>query len=110
MRKVLLDACVPRRIWKELRTDFVVETSQDISLNDLDDGPLLDAIQGRFDVLVTRDRNLAYQQQIGGRSFSVIVLVAKDQSAASFLSLVPALKVAIVTALPGIVLVVGNSK
>jgi predicted nuclease of predicted toxin-antitoxin system len=108
MKRVLVDVCVPRRVQNALHIDFPVETAQDAGLDDLDDGPLLDAIEGRFDVLVTRDRNLAYQQKMRGRSVAVVVLVTKDQSSASFLALLPALKTAITQSLPGTVTEVGR--
>ena len=67
MRSVLLDTWVPRRFQKELKSEFTVKTAQDLGLDQLQDGPLLDAIDGIFDVLVTRDRNLQYQQRVSGR-------------------------------------------
>jgi predicted nuclease of predicted toxin-antitoxin system len=106
VRRVLLDVCVPRRLQRELRTLFVVETAQDEGLRDVDDGPLLDAMTNRFDVLVTRDRNLEYQQRVSGRGIAVVVLVTRDQSSASFLALVPGLKAAISGASPGTVSIV----
>ena len=107
MRKVLLDACVPRLLLKELRADFAVDRAQDVGLDTIPDDQLLDACCGRYDVLVTRDRNLVYQQRIVGRSFAVAVLRTKEQSPAAFISLVPVLKHAIRTAMPGSVTIVG---
>jgi predicted nuclease of predicted toxin-antitoxin system len=73
MVKVLLDACVPHRLLEGL-TEFDVETAQRAGLDQLADEELLAAIDGRFDVLVTRDRNLTYQQTIAGRSVAAVVL------------------------------------
>jgi predicted nuclease of predicted toxin-antitoxin system len=108
MISVLLDACVPRRLRQDLSADFVVATAQDLELDELKDGPLLDAIDGKFDVLVTRDRNLQHQQRISGRSIAVIVIRTKDQSPTAFAALVPELKVAIEACAAGTVTVVGG--
>ena len=70
---------------------------------------LLDAIEGRYDVLVTRDRNLTFQQRIAGRTVAIVVLRSFDQSPAAFKALVPSLKSAIIGALPGTITVVGGS-
>jgi predicted nuclease of predicted toxin-antitoxin system len=95
MRRVLLDVCVPRRLRLDLTTEFQVDAAGDVGLDGLDDGALLDTIEGRYDVLVTRDRNLEYQQTIGGRPLAVVVLVTKDQSRDAFLALVPDVALAI---------------
>jgi hypothetical protein len=55
--KVLLDACVPHWLRNEL-TGYEVETARFAGLDDLSDTDLLAAIESRFNVLVTLDRNL----------------------------------------------------
>jgi predicted nuclease of predicted toxin-antitoxin system len=107
MVRVLLDACVPHRLRKEL-TEFDVETAHYAALDHLFNGALLAAIEGRFDVLVTLDRNLTYQQKIAGRSMVVIVIRVREQTPAAFKTLLPELKIAIGTAAPGIVSVIGE--
>jgi hypothetical protein len=62
---------------------------------DLDDGPLLDAMGGYFDVLVTVDESLPKQQRLTNRPFAVIVLKAKTNRLVDLLPLVPALCLAI---------------
>lgn len=57
---------------------------------DLDDGPLLDAMTGLFDVLLTVDRSLPKQQSLTGRPFAVLVLRARTNRLADLLPLVPA--------------------
>jgi hypothetical protein len=68
---------------------------------DLDDGPLLDAMAGRFDVLVTVDKNLPKQQRLSHRPFAVIVLRAKTNRLDELLPLVPMLRLAIKELRPG---------
>jgi predicted nuclease of predicted toxin-antitoxin system len=108
MLKVLLDACVPRRLIRGL-AEFDVETAQHAGLDQLPDSALLAAIDGHYDVLVTRDRNLIFQHKIAGRSVAVVVLRSLDQSPAAFDALLPELKIAIGAATPGTVTLVGEA-
>jgi hypothetical protein len=81
-----------------------------MSLSDaISDSALLDVVEGRFDVLVTLDRNLSYRQKIAGRPLSAIVLRVPDQTPEAFRALLPALNRAIVGAKPGEVARVGPS-
>ena len=74
--RVLLDGCVPRRLADEL-PDHEVNTAPKMGWGDLDDGPLLDAMAARFEVLVTVDKSLPKQQRIDNRPLAVVVLRAK---------------------------------
>jgi hypothetical protein len=67
------------------------ETAHFAGLDHLTDSALLDAMEGRFDILVTLDRNLTYQQKITGRALAVIVLRAPEQTPEAFRALIPAL-------------------
>lgn len=89
---------------------FDVETAQHAGLDQTPDGALLAAMDGNYDVLVTRDRNLTFQQQIVGRSVAVVVLRSLDQSPESFDALLPELKLAIEAAVPGSVTLVGEGE
>jgi len=62
---------------------------------DLDDGPLLDAMAGLFDVLVTVDKSLPKQQRVHARPFGVVVLRAKTNRLADLLLLGSALRAAV---------------
>ena len=50
--RILLDACVPRRLANKL-LGHEVRTVPALGWADLDDGPLLDVMAGLFDVLGT---------------------------------------------------------
>ncbi len=102
MTKVLLDACIPQWLRHEL-SSFDVVTASYAGLDEIPDGAVLDAMADRFDVLITLDRNLTYQQKIASRRVAIIVLRVVDQSPASFLALVPALHSAISQAKVGTV-------
>jgi hypothetical protein len=68
---------------------------------DLDDGPLLDAMAERFDVLVTVDKSLPKQQRIDNRPLAVVVLRAKMNRLADLLPHVPRLRAVLEIAQPG---------
>jgi predicted nuclease of predicted toxin-antitoxin system len=96
--RILLDGCVPRRLAEELSM-HEVSTAPKMGWGDLDDGPLLDAMAGRFDVLVTVDKSLPKQQRLGDRPFAV-VLRSKTNRLADLLPLIPALRLTIEELLP----------
>lgn len=98
--RVLLDGCVPKRLANEL-TEHEVKTAPEMGWADLDDGPLLEAMAGRFDVLVTVDKSLPRQQRLDNRSFAVVVLRARTNRLVDLLPLVPALRRAIGELRPG---------
>lgn len=85
--RVLLDACVPRQLALEI-AGHQVDSAVSLGWGALDDGPLLDAMEDRFDVFVTADRQLPVQQRISGRSFAVIVLRARTNRFADLQPLV----------------------
>jgi len=51
-----------------------VETAYELGWSRLTNGDLLAVAEGRFDALVTTDRNLRYQQSLAGRKLAVLVL------------------------------------
>ena len=99
-KRVLLDGCVPKGLERSL-PDSAVSTAPKMGWGDLDDGPLLTAMSGHFDVLVTVDKNLPKQQRIAGRPFAVLILRAKSNRLEDLLPLVPKLKHLIEVAKPG---------
>ncbi len=68
---------------------------------DFDDGPLLDAMEERFDVLVTVDKSLPKQQSISDRYLAVVVLRAKTNRLVDLLPHVPRLRAVLENARPG---------
>lgn len=68
---------------------------------DLDDGPLLSAMEGSFDAFVTVDQNLRYQQNLKNRPFAVLVLRAYSNRLTDLARLVPRLRAALKRAAPG---------
>jgi hypothetical protein len=62
---------------------------------DLDDGPLLDSMTGRFDVLVTVDKSLPKQQRVFARPFGIVILRAKTNRLQDLLPLAPLLRIVV---------------
>ncbi|HET7631380.1 MAG TPA: hypothetical protein VFK16_03600 [Gemmatimonadaceae bacterium] len=105
--RVLLDECVPRRFQRELpglAVSHVVSEGWAGKRN----GELLGLMrEGGFTVLVTVDRNLAFQQNVAASGLAVLVLHSRSNRVQDLKPLVPALLEAIVSALPGQVTRVG---
>lgn len=88
-------------------TEFETETARFARLDRIPDDELLAVIEGRYDVLVTLDRNLTLQQKIVGRPISVVVLRVTEQTPGAIRVLLPALRTAIKIARPGFMQIVG---
>lgn len=75
--RILLDNCVPAELALHIRGHEVVSSAEQ-GWADMDDRPLLDAMAGRFDVLLTVDKNIPFQQILAGRAVAVVILRAKS--------------------------------
>jgi predicted nuclease of predicted toxin-antitoxin system len=76
--KVLLDENLPRRLRDNLPGHDVFTVTW-MRWKGVKNGRLLDlAEQEAFEVFVTMDRRLPYQQNLGNRTIGVIVLLAAD--------------------------------
>jgi predicted nuclease of predicted toxin-antitoxin system len=87
--KILFDHCVPR----PLRNHFPghdVRTTYECGWAEQTNGELLTAAEADgFEVLLTTDRNLQYQQTMRDRKIAVLVLVARTNRVPELLPLVP---------------------
>lgn len=98
--RVLIDNCVPWRFGEAIAGHDVASVVK-LGWASYDDGPLLDAMVGRFDVLVTVDKSIPFQQRLAGRAVSVVVLRARSNNLKELLPLVPALLEALEGIAPG---------
>jgi predicted nuclease of predicted toxin-antitoxin system len=74
--RVLVDECLPRQLRQWLlaaRPGWTVMTVQDAGWASMKNGVLLQAANGKFDVLVTADKNMHHQQNFAGLSISALV-------------------------------------
>ena len=98
--KVLLDECVDWRLSRDI-VGHVVKTARQMGWAAIKNGELLALASAEFDVFVTVDRSLFFQQDLASFSVSVIILRAKTNQLADLRPLVPRLLHAIRTAAPG---------
>jgi predicted nuclease of predicted toxin-antitoxin system len=61
--RILIDECVDPRV-KHLFGDHEVATVRDQGWGAMEDGPLLAAAQERFDLLITNDCGIEFQQNV----------------------------------------------
>ena|SRR6185369_9511784 len=73
--RVLLDECVPRALREQL-PGHEVKTVAESGWAGVKNGELLRLAAQRFDVLLTVDRNLEYQQSFVGAAIAVVVMHA----------------------------------
>lgn len=104
--RVLLDNCVPIDLAVHIRGHEVVCVT-DLGWAHLDDGALLDAADGGFDILVTADKGIPFQQLLAGRSIAVVVMRARNNRVGTLARLIPALLTVLKSIAPGEVLEIG---
>jgi Domain of unknown function (DUF5615) len=104
--RVLLDECVPRALRNDI-SRHEVKTVAEAGWAGVKNGELLRRAAGAFDILITVDRNLEYQQSFEGLSLAVVVVHAPSNDIAVLRPLMPAVLAAIPQAKPGTVIHVG---
>jgi hypothetical protein len=78
-----------------------VKSARQMGWTAIKNGELLALVSQSFDVFVTVDKNLAFQQNIAGLSITVLVLAARTRRLADLKALVPRLLISIESAQPG---------
>ena len=73
MKKIILDENLPHPLRLQLR-DHEIVTVQYQGWTGIQNGELLKLIDGSFDVFVTADKNLRYQQNLVGRRVAIVEL------------------------------------
>jgi hypothetical protein len=74
--KVLLEECVTRYLKRDF-TGHEVHTVEEAGFKGLENGRLLRAASGQYDVLLTVDQNIQYQQNLKTLAIAIIMLRAK---------------------------------
>jgi predicted nuclease of predicted toxin-antitoxin system len=106
--KILIDECLPTAL-----TDAVTElgheceTVRNAGFGSKKNGELLRIAEGRWDVLLTSDRNIKYQQNMTGRKVAIVILCAKSNRLKDLLALMPACGAALQSIRPGQLVEVG---
>ena len=103
----MLDECID----ESLRHHFIGHECQSCryaGLKTLTNGELLAAAEREgFDVLITVDRNMPHQQNIGGGTISIVVLQARTTNIDDLVALMPDTLAAITLLKPGDVVRIG---
>jgi predicted nuclease of predicted toxin-antitoxin system len=98
--EILFDGGVPRRLRKHLAPHRVT-TTQQLGWDELSNGDLLREAEQKFDVLISTDSNIEYQQRLSDRHIALIVLRGEKLAYHLFLPLMPECLEALQTIQPG---------
>ncbi len=86
--KLLIDECIDRRFGLEL-VGHDVKTVPEMGWASFKDGELLARAQHEFEVFITVDRNLPYQQTLSQFNLAVLILRARTNRVADLKLFVP---------------------
>lgn len=81
--------------------DHDVMTVQERGWSSKKNGELLRLLQGEFDVFLTGDQNLTYQQNLSNTTVAIVVLVAPNNRIESLKPLMPKVQEVLKTIQPG---------
>jgi predicted nuclease of predicted toxin-antitoxin system len=104
--RVLLDEQLPLDLSVELR-GHAVETVASRGWAGIKNGELLARMSGQYDVLVTMDRGIEFQQQIRGLPFGIVVVRARSNRMQDLRPLASSIVAALDAIKPGVVRRVG---
>ena len=105
--RILLDESLPIELRDEL-PQYSIRSVQEMGWSALKNGELLRRAVGQFDVFLTADQNLQYQQNVENLPVAVAVLVAKSNRIQSLRPLIPDLLSALASHEPRTLFRVGN--
>ena len=108
--RVLLDECAPRALKRHLvKLGHACRTVLEAGWSGKKNGELLRLAEADFDVLVTVDTNLPYQQNLSGRRIAIVVLRSSSNRLEHLRQFFPACVTAIESVKPGETVHVGDS-
>lgn len=88
--KVLLDECIDWRLSRDI-AGHDVKTARQMGWASRKNGELLALAATAFDVFITVDRNLSFQQNLSAMPLSVVVLRCRSNKLADLEVLVPSI-------------------
>lgn len=77
--RILLDECVPWPMHR-LLSGHSCSTVQERGWGGIKNGDLLQRAEGQFDLFITSDQNIRYQQNLAGRHIAILQLSTNDIS------------------------------
>ena len=93
--RVLLDENIDRFLKSLFASDMEVFTVREQGWTSMENGRLLRVAQHEFDVFVTMDKNLEYQQNLSVINMGIVVVRAQSNSYRSIAPLMPQVNEAI---------------
>jgi predicted nuclease of predicted toxin-antitoxin system len=100
--RILLDECLPTDLQYEL-PGYDVSTVGQMGWSGIKNGTLLALAEQEFDVFLTADRNIEYQQNMQKRQIILVVLVASNTKIETLRPLIPSLLDTLQSIVPGVV-------
>ena len=90
--KILLDESLPTKLAEFFGTEHQVLTVRDMNWLGKKNGELLRlVIENNFEVFVTADRNLPYQQNLKAITFKLAILCGVNNRQVTYINLIPKL-------------------
>jgi predicted nuclease of predicted toxin-antitoxin system len=106
--KLLLDECLPRKMkFLFFGSGHQCETVRESGFGGKENGELLSLAEGKFDVLITVDKNLKHQQNITNRRIAILVIRAASNDIDDIRPHLPEMLAALQSILPGQIIEVG---
>ena len=106
--KILIDECLPDELKGAVAAmGHECQTVRGAGYGSKKNGELLTLAEGRWEVLLTSDRNIKYQQNMTGRKVAILILRAKSNRMKDLLPLMPGCAEALLSIQPGQVAEVG---
>jgi predicted nuclease of predicted toxin-antitoxin system len=105
--KLLLDECLPHPL-KRLLQGHECSTVQEMGWSGKTNGQLLALAEGQFQVLITMDQGMEYEQNLIGRRLALLILCAPSNKVEDLAPVVPAALAALPSLQPGQVVEVGS--
>jgi hypothetical protein len=100
--KLLLDECLPRRL-KQSFIGHEVSTVPEMGWAGMKNGELLCLAEISFDVFITADLNLSYQQNLTQSQLAIVALAAPTNRLDDLLPLIPQVLALLERVEPGVV-------
>jgi predicted nuclease of predicted toxin-antitoxin system len=105
VRKVLFDENMPHKLRRDL-PDFLIRTAQEQGWSSFKNGQLLALAVRQFEVLVTIDQRMRYQQDLHKLPIGIVVIDTRDARLQSIRAHVSELREAIARVRPGEIILV----
>ncbi len=102
---IFLDHCLPKRLRLFLPGQQVT-TAREMRWEEIGNGKLLSLVEGQFDVFLTIDKGIKYQQNMAGRNLAVIALRAVNNRIETLIPLMPQALALLPTVEPGQVYII----